>query len=111
MAADSVLICAHCGKPTLAGPAACPSCGAALAGKGSRLAMTGSTGAIVMLLLGAAAAGGGVLMGSQATAGPTLVGAGCFLAIAARLAQASNHQKNLHAALVRLFAAPPPPKD
>ena len=99
--AESVLICGQCGRSVIAGPAACPHCGATLKGRGARAAAPASTGAVLLLVIGAAAAGVGVILTSQATAGPAIIALACFLGIAARLAQASNHQKNLLALLVR----------
>jgi hypothetical protein len=65
-----------------------------------------SHGAIALVVLGSLMAGAGLLQLSSATSGVGLIGFACFLAIVARLAQASVHQRNAFRA--GATAAPPP---
>lgn len=50
---------------------------------------------VLLVLVGAGAVGLGLLFLSEATTGIGLIAAGCFLAIVARIAQASSHHRSI----------------
>jgi len=64
-----------------------------------------SAAVVVLLLLGGLAVGIGVLRLPDSMLGPSLIGVGVFLAVAARICQARDQ----HQALYRLLDRRPPP--
>lgn len=96
------LRCATCGHENPAGPSKCAQCGGSLKGRGSTVvagtAPPTASGPTILLILCACVVGFfGVIMASQATSGPTIVGAGLLFAVLARINQAQHHHRDLHA--------------
>jgi uncharacterized paraquat-inducible protein A len=86
--------CPNCGKSIQKTAATCPHCGVDIATAIANYRPKAMpAGAILMLLLACGAAFLGLVLSSQATLGPAVVGIACLLGIIARIMQAQAHQR------------------